>query len=51
MFVCFATRAVRLELLFNMSTQIFLAGLSRLCSRRGSQSVVFSGNGSNFVMR
>ena len=48
-FVCFATRAVHLELLSDMSTQAFLAGFSRFCSRRGVPSVVFSDNGSNFV--
>ena len=48
-FVCFTTRAVHLELLSDMSTQAFLAGFSRFCSRRGVPSVVFSNNGSNFV--
>ena len=49
-FVCFATGAVHLELLSDMSTHAFLAGFSRFCSRRGSPSVVFSDNGSNFVV-
>ena len=32
-----------------MSSRAFLAGFNKFCSRRGSPSVVFSDNGSNFL--
>ena len=48
-FVCFSTRAIHLELLSDMSTQAFLAGFRRFCSRRGCPSLMYSDNGTNFV--
>lgn len=48
-FVCFATRAVHLEVVSNLSTQAFLAALKRFVSRRGRCKTIYSDNGSNFV--
>lgn len=48
-FVCFATRAIHLEAVSELSTDAFLAAFSRFVSRRGVPSVVYSDNGTNFV--
>ncbi len=49
LFVCFATRAVHLELCADLSTEEFLAALRRFCARWGTPSNVYSDNGSNFL--
>ncbi|XP_075152559.1 uncharacterized protein LOC142226424 [Haematobia irritans] len=48
-FVCFATKAVHLEAVSDLSTATFLAAVSRFVSRRGCPSDIFSDNGTNFV--
>ncbi|XP_043264150.1 uncharacterized protein LOC122404277 [Colletes gigas] len=48
-FVCFATRAVHIELVHDYTTSAFLAALDRFIARRGVPSCVFSDNGTNFV--
>ncbi|XP_066260795.1 uncharacterized protein [Euwallacea similis] len=48
-FVCFATRAVHIELVKDLSTASFLNALDRFCSRRGKPTDIHSDNGSNFV--
>lgn len=45
-FICFATRAVALELVGDLSTDAYL---NRFISRRGKPSDMFSDNGRNFV--
>lgn len=47
-FVCFATKAVHLELLTSLSTDCFLAALDRFIARRGLPSCLFSDQGTNF---
>src|SRR5436309_838962 len=42
LFVCFATRAVHLELAHSLSTDSFLAALRRFVSRRGRCSHLYS---------
>ncbi|XP_049699136.2 uncharacterized protein LOC126055167 [Helicoverpa armigera] len=49
LFVCFATRAVHLELVGSLSTQDYLLAFKRFISRRGKPCQVFSDNGKNFV--
>lgn len=49
LFVCFCTKAVHVEIVSSLSTEAFLAALSRFTSRRGKPSVIYSDNGSNFV--
>ncbi|XP_017875755.1 uncharacterized protein LOC108622407 [Ceratina calcarata] len=48
-FVCYATRAVHVELVHDYSTSAFLAAFDRFIARRGVPSCVFSDNGTNFV--
>ncbi len=48
-FVCMATKAIHLDLCASLSTEDFLATLTRFVSRRGCPSDIFSDNGSNFV--
>ena len=49
LFVCFATRAIHLELVSGLSTEAFLAALRRFIARRGLSSDIYSDCGSNFV--
>ncbi|GJQ79779.1 hypothetical protein Trydic_g19269, partial [Trypoxylus dichotomus] len=48
-FVCFATKAVHVELVGNLSTEAFLAALKRFVARRGSISNIYSDNGTQFI--
>lgn len=48
-FVCFAVKAVHLELVSDLSTEAFLAALRRFIARRGFCSNLYSDNGTNFV--
>lgn len=48
-FVCFATKAIHIEAVSDMSTETFLAALRRFISRRGHCQRIFSDNGRNFV--
>ncbi|XP_055612618.1 uncharacterized protein LOC129759241, partial [Uranotaenia lowii] len=48
-FICFATKAVHLELVGDLSTPSFLCALRRFIGRRGFPSDIYSDNGKNFV--
>jgi len=48
-FVCMATHAVHLELVSDLSTNLFLAALGRFVSRRGRCTNLYSDCGTNFV--
>lgn len=48
-FVCFATRAVHVELVSNLTTEAFIACLRRFVARRGKVAHMYSDNGTNFV--
>ncbi|XP_076238654.1 uncharacterized protein LOC143181881 [Calliopsis andreniformis] len=48
-FVCYATRAVHIELVHDYTTSAFLAALDRFVARRAIPSCIFSDNGTNFV--
>ena len=48
-FVCFATKAVHLELVSDLTTDAFLAALRRFVSRRGLPTDIHSDNGTNFI--
>ena len=48
LFVCFATKAVHLELVSDMKTENFMAALTRFISRRGLPLKIHSDNGSTF---
>lgn len=47
-FVCFATRALHLELVSDLTTEAFLTALKRFVGRRGKPAQIFSDNGTNF---
>ncbi|XP_053682304.1 uncharacterized protein LOC128732893 [Sabethes cyaneus] len=49
LFICFATRAVHLEAVSQLTTKAFLAALRRFVSRRGHCGHIYSDNGTNFV--
>ncbi|XP_033223525.1 uncharacterized protein LOC117177134 [Belonocnema kinseyi] len=48
-FVCLATKAVHIEVVSDLTTEAFLAGLSRFFSRRGKSADFYSDNGTNLV--
>ncbi|XP_055590649.1 uncharacterized protein LOC129742731 [Uranotaenia lowii] len=48
-FVCFCTKAVHIELVFDLTTAKFIQALRRFVSRRGPPSDIFSDNGRNFL--
>lgn len=48
-FVCFATKAVHLEVVGDLSTSSFRAALTRLISRRGIIKEIHSDNAKNFL--
>ena len=47
-FVCFSTKATHLEIISDITTEAFLAGLKRFVARRGLPNTIHSDNGSNF---
>ncbi|XP_058827787.1 uncharacterized protein LOC131687709 [Topomyia yanbarensis] len=47
-FICFATKAVHLELVCDLSTDAFVAALRRFIARRGNPAEIHSDNGTNF---
>lgn len=49
LFVCFATRAIHLEIASDLSSDTFVAALRRFVSRRGRCSDIHSDCGTNFV--
>ncbi|XP_045478546.1 uncharacterized protein LOC123683495 [Harmonia axyridis] len=49
LFVCFSTKAVRLELVSSLNVEAFLSTLDRFIARRGLPQEIWSDNGKNFV--
>ena len=47
-FVCFATKAVHIEVVTSLTTESFLAPLRRFIARRGKPKTMYSDNGTNF---
>lgn len=48
-FVCFATRAIHLEWVDDLTTESFIAALRIFIARRGCPQQIYSDNGRNFV--
>ncbi|KAJ0182261.1 hypothetical protein K1T71_001630 [Dendrolimus kikuchii] len=48
-FICFAVKAVHLELVTDLTKEAFLAALNRFISRRGKPATIYSDNGTTFV--
>lgn len=49
LFVCFATKAIHLELVSDLSTTRFIAAFKRFVSRRGLPKMMYSDQGRNFI--
>lgn len=49
LFVCFATKAIHLELVTELTKDAFILALKRFVSRRGKPTQILSDNGKNFV--
>ncbi|KAJ8886006.1 hypothetical protein PR048_012212 [Dryococelus australis] len=49
LFVCFATKAIHLELVSDLSTEAFLAAFRRFVARRGQCANIYSDVSTNFV--
>ena len=49
LFVCFATKAVHLELLSDLTSEAFIAAFKRFISRRDRPAHMYSDNGTTFV--
>ena len=47
-FICLASKAIHLEVLYSLSTDSFINGLRRFICRRGTVSSLLSDNGTNF---
>ncbi|XP_061729013.1 uncharacterized protein LOC133533941 [Cydia pomonella] len=48
LFVCFATKAIHVELVSNLTTETFLACLNRFISRRGMPTLIYCDNAKTF---
>ncbi|XP_075157775.1 uncharacterized protein LOC142231042 [Haematobia irritans] len=48
-FCCFATKAIHMEVVTDLTTDAFIGALKRLISRRGRCQTIYSDNGTNFV--
>ncbi|XP_076661056.1 uncharacterized protein LOC143364804 [Halictus rubicundus] len=48
-FICFATKAVHLEVVSDLTTEAFIAALKRFIARLGMCKNLYSDNGTNFV--
>ncbi|KAL4120429.1 hypothetical protein QTP88_013125 [Uroleucon formosanum] len=48
-FVCFATKAIHIELVSDLTTKAFLQTLNRFFDRRGRCAVIYSDNATNFA--
>ena len=49
LFVCYATKALHLQLSPDLTTEAFLASFRRFIARRGRVSVIYSDQGTNFT--
>lgn len=48
-FVCFATKAIHIEVVSSQTSEAFLAAFNRFTARRGRCANLYSDNGTNFV--
>ncbi|XP_055678141.1 uncharacterized protein LOC129786910 [Lutzomyia longipalpis] len=48
-FICFVSRAVHLEMVTDLSSEAFIAALTRFTARRGKPSDIYCDNATNFV--
>ena len=50
MFTCMASRAIHIEVAFNLDTDSFILGLRRLVARCGNIRPIDTDNGNNFIL-
>jgi hypothetical protein len=48
-FICLAVKAIHLELVSNLTSDVFIAALRRFIARRGKCLNLYSDNGTTFV--
>ena len=48
-FICFASKAIHIEVVSDLSTNALIASLRRFVSRRGLCSDIYSDNATNFI--
>jgi transposase InsO family protein len=48
LYVCFATKAIHIEVVTSLTTEAFLVALRRVISRRGKPRTIHSDNGTNY---
>ena len=49
LFVCFATKAIHLEIVSNLTTEACIAAMKRFVASRGVPAAIYSDNGTNFI--
>lgn len=49
LFICFATKAIHLEVVRDLTTEACIAAIKRFIARRGVPHAIFSDNGTNFI--
>lgn len=48
-FICLSIKAIHIELVGGLTTELFIASLRRFFARRGRSKAIYSDNGTNFV--
>lgn len=49
LFICFSTKGIHIELVSDLTSEVFLGAFKRFISRRGKPNYMYSDNGFTFV--